>query len=116
VIIFLIGFTQTPAQFLFLRVFQGALTGTVAAATVLVTSVVPENEIGFLLGLLQTGIALGNSLGPPMGGYLADAIGRVSLMTRETLTADRYKDLPVNGAFILIDEASHQTVAAGMLR
>jgi sulfate adenylyltransferase subunit 1 len=43
-------------------------------------------------------------------------IGRVSLMTRETLAADRYEDLPANGAFILIDEASHQTAAAGMLR
>jgi sulfate adenylyltransferase subunit 1 (EFTu-like GTPase family) len=29
---------------------------------------------------------------------------------------DRYEDLPANGAFILIDEASHQTAAAGMLR
>jgi DHA1 family multidrug resistance protein-like MFS transporter len=75
VIIFLIGFAQTPAQFLLLRIFQGALTGTVAAATVLVASVVPEKEIGFRLGLLQTGIALGNSLGPLMGGYTADAIG-----------------------------------------
>jgi DHA1 family multidrug resistance protein-like MFS transporter len=74
-IIFLIGFTQTPAQFMLLRVFQGALTGTVAAATVLVASVVPENETGLRLGLLQTGIALGNSLGPLIGGYLADAIG-----------------------------------------
>jgi DHA1 family multidrug resistance protein-like MFS transporter len=75
VIIFLIGFTQTPTQFLILRVLQGAITGTVAAANVLIASVVPEEETGFRLGLLQTGIALGNSLGPLMGGYMADAIG-----------------------------------------
>jgi sulfate adenylyltransferase subunit 1 len=54
---------------------------------------------------------------PGEGGTLAmNDIGRVSLMTRETLAADRYEDLPGNGAFILIDEASHQTAAAGMLR
>jgi DHA1 family multidrug resistance protein-like MFS transporter len=74
-IIFMIGFTQTPTQFLILRVFQGAITGTVAAANVLIASVVPEEETGLRLGLLQMGIALGNSLGPLMGGYLADSIG-----------------------------------------
>ncbi|MDR0577636.1 MAG: MFS transporter [Candidatus Accumulibacter sp.] len=74
-VIFLIGFAQTPLQFLFLRVFQGAVTGTVAAANVLVASVVPEKEVGLRLGLLQMGIALGNSLGPLMGGHMADAIG-----------------------------------------
>jgi sulfate adenylyltransferase subunit 1 len=54
---------------------------------------------------------------PDESGTLSmNDIGRVSLMTRETLAADRYEDLPANGAFILIDEASHQTAAAGMLR
>jgi sulfate adenylyltransferase subunit 1 len=43
-------------------------------------------------------------------------IGRVSIVTREALTLDRYQDLPALGAFILIDEATHQTAAAGMVR
>ncbi|KOF53105.1 MULTISPECIES: GTP-binding protein [unclassified Achromobacter] len=43
-------------------------------------------------------------------------IGRVTLATREALPADRYDDVPATGAFILIDEATHQTAAAGMLR
>ncbi len=51
------------------------------------------------------------------GGTLGmNDIGRVSLMTREILAADRYDDIPANGAFILIDEATNQTAAAGMLR
>jgi sulfate adenylyltransferase subunit 1 len=51
------------------------------------------------------------------GGTLAmNDIGRVSLTTREILAVDAYEALPANGAFILIDEASHQTAAAGMLR
>ena len=51
------------------------------------------------------------------GGTLAmNDIGRVSLQTREMLATDPYEELPANGAFILIDETSHQTAAAGMLR
>ncbi|WP_144639050.1 sulfate adenylyltransferase subunit 1 [Bordetella genomosp. 13] len=51
------------------------------------------------------------------GGTLSmNDIGRVVLATRETLAVDRYDALPANGAFILIDEATHQTAAAGMLR
>lgn len=50
------------------------------------------------------------------GGTLAmNEIGRVSFATREALAVDRYVDAPVTGAFILIDEATHQTAAAGML-
>ncbi|MDR3201138.1 MAG: MFS transporter [Spirochaetales bacterium] len=75
VIIFLIGFTTSPLQFLILRVFQGAVTGTVAAANVLVAGIVPEEEVGFRLGLLQTVISVGNSLGPLMGGFMADSFG-----------------------------------------
>lgn len=43
-------------------------------------------------------------------------IGRVSFATREALAVDSYIDAPATGAFILIDEATHQTAAAGMLR
>ena len=51
--------------------------------------------------------------GSPLG---MNDIGRVSLMTRDALAADPYDALPASGAFILIDEATHQTAAAGMLR
>ena len=43
-------------------------------------------------------------------------IGRVTFTTREALAVDRYDDVAATGAFILIDEATHQTAAAGMLR
>ena len=43
-------------------------------------------------------------------------IGRVSFTTRDALAVDRYAGVPATGAFILIDEATHQTAAAGMLR
>ncbi|MFJ1301472.1 sulfate adenylyltransferase subunit 1 [Pseudomonadota bacterium AL_CKDN230030165-1A_HGKHYDSX7] len=50
------------------------------------------------------------------GALQMNDIGRVSLITRESLAVDAYDDISSNGAFILIDEATHQTAAAGMLR
>jgi len=45
----------------------------------------------------------------------ANDIGRVSLKTRDLLAFDDYRQLAASGAFILIDEATHQTAAAGMI-
>jgi len=51
------------------------------------------------------------------GAVLAmNDIGRVSLQTRDALAIDLYDALPASGAFILIDEATNQTAAAGMVR
>ena len=43
-------------------------------------------------------------------------IGRITIQTRDALPFDPYDVLVAGGAFILIDEASNQTVAGGMLR
>ncbi len=43
-------------------------------------------------------------------------IGKVLVATRDPLSMDRYDDVAATGAFILIDESTHQTAAAGMLR
>jgi DHA1 family multidrug resistance protein-like MFS transporter len=75
VVMGLMGVTTRPWQILVLRGFQGALTGTVAAATVLVATITPMEQVGFTLGLLQTGIYVGSSLGPALGGVLADLLG-----------------------------------------
>jgi MFS transporter, DHA1 family, multidrug resistance protein len=69
------GLVTSPLQLLALRTLQGCLTGTVAAATVLVASVSPREEIGYSLGILQMAIYLGNSLGPMLGGFISDAFG-----------------------------------------
>ncbi len=72
----LMGFVTNPWQLLALRVLQGCLTGTVAAATVLVAGLVPAASAGFALGILQTGVSMGNSLGPLIGGVVSDFLGR----------------------------------------
>jgi len=52
-----------------------------------------------------------------VGAVLAmNDIGRVCLQTRDALAIDPYDTLPASGAFILIDEATNQTAAAGMVR
>jgi sulfate adenylyltransferase subunit 1 len=43
-------------------------------------------------------------------------IGRVSLTLQKPIVCDPYDRLPSTGAFVLIDEASNATVAAGMVR
>jgi len=43
-------------------------------------------------------------------------IATVSINVQQALAADAYDDLRSTGAFILIDEVTHQTVAAGMIR
>jgi sulfate adenylyltransferase subunit 1 len=43
-------------------------------------------------------------------------IGRVALTLQKPLVCDLYDTHPGTGAFVLIDEATHHTVAAGMIR
>ena len=75
IVISLSAFVTSPAQFLVLRTIQGSLTGTVAAATVLVAGIAPAAQVAFALGMLTTMIAVGNSLGPVFGGLIADLFG-----------------------------------------
>ena len=43
-------------------------------------------------------------------------IARVNISVQQPLAADSYADIRSTGAFILIDQVSHETVAAGMIR
>jgi DHA1 family multidrug resistance protein-like MFS transporter len=76
VVMLLQGLVTAPWQLLVLRTLQGCITGTIAAATILVASVAPREEVGYSLGLLQMAIFLGASIGPLIGGVIADLVGR----------------------------------------
>jgi len=52
----------------------------------------------------------------PASGLKLNDIARVALTVQQALAADAYDDIRATGAFILIDEVTHQTVAAGMIR
>jgi DHA1 family multidrug resistance protein-like MFS transporter len=71
----LMATARTVPQVAILRVIQGSLSGTVAAATTLVASSMPRERTGYGLGLLQTAIFAANSLGPLAGGVVGGTIG-----------------------------------------
>jgi len=52
----------------------------------------------------------------PAEGLKLNDIARVQLAVQQPLAADAYDAIRATGAFILIDEVTHQTVAAGMIR
>ncbi len=71
----LMSLVQSPWHLLILRFIEGGFTGTVAASTTLVASTTPRNHRGYALGMMQTAIFSGASIGPLFGGLLADQIG-----------------------------------------
>ncbi len=52
----------------------------------------------------------------PAAGLKLNDIARIALTVQQPLAADAYGTIRATGAFILIDEVTHQTVAAGMIR
>jgi sulfate adenylyltransferase subunit 1 len=49
-------------------------------------------------------------------GLKLNDIARIEIAVQQPLAADAYDAIRATGAFILIDEVTHQTVAAGMIR
>lgn len=75
VLVVLMALVQNVYQLLALRLVQGLLTGTVGASQALVTSQTPRSRMGFSLGVMQTAVYVGSSLGPLGGGLVAQAVG-----------------------------------------
>lgn len=75
ILLTLMGLVRSVAQLLALRLMQGMVTGTVAAATAMVSSISPSRRLGYSLGLMQTAIFAGLSIGPLLGGLTADRFG-----------------------------------------
>ena len=71
----LMGLATAPWQLLGLRFIEGAMTGTVTAATALVASTTPRDRLGYSLGMIQMSIFTGSAIGPLIGGVLGGAIG-----------------------------------------
>ncbi len=75
ILMVLMAFVTNVQQLVLLRILHGVFTGTIAAATTLVVSVVPKEYSGVAFGSLQTAVYLGTSLGPLLGGIAADSLG-----------------------------------------
>lgn len=75
IVLGLMGFARTGEDLVILRTIQGFVTGVTPAITALVASVVPRERSGYSMGLIQVGMWSGVSLGPFIGGIIADAVG-----------------------------------------
>ncbi len=74
-VLLLMSIARTVEQLVIFRLMQGAVTGTIAASVALVASVVPDRRSGLTLGLMQTAVFVGTTIGPFFGGLAADAFG-----------------------------------------
>lgn len=72
VVVGLMAFTGNVWVLLLLRICQGILSGSVSAYVTLIASVTPKEKTGYALGLMQTSVFVGASIGPLVGGVLAD--------------------------------------------
>ncbi|MFB6286533.1 MAG: MFS transporter [Candidatus Bipolaricaulia bacterium] len=74
-VLILLAFVTSGEQVVIVRAIQGLITGTVAAANALVAAEAPRERVGYAMGLLQMGLFVGISVGPLLGGGMADVFG-----------------------------------------
>ena len=70
-----LAFVGSPWQLVGLRVIQGIFSGVVGASRALVAGSVPRDRIPYAMGLIQSAIFMGQTLGPTIGGILGSTIG-----------------------------------------
>jgi MFS transporter, DHA1 family, multidrug resistance protein len=70
------AFVQQAYQLLILRFVHGLFVGGVLPALYTLTSLnIPEERRGGIIGIVRSGILIGNIFGPISGGFLASTIG-----------------------------------------
>jgi DHA1 family multidrug resistance protein-like MFS transporter len=75
VVYFLGALVRNPLELLLMRILQGVANGFVPASMSIVASTVPQNKLGFSLGVMQTALLIGSILGPLAGGVLSHIFG-----------------------------------------
>ncbi|WP_110955613.1 MFS transporter [Anaerosinus massiliensis] len=75
IVYFLGGIVMSPYELLGVRILQGFANGFLPASLAIVSSSVPKEQLGFSLGIIQTGQIIGSVLGPLLGGFLAHIFG-----------------------------------------
>lgn len=72
---FLGGIVTTPLQLFLVRMLQGFAAGLISVFLAMVSSSVPKEKLGFSMGIFQSGLTIGNVMGPLLGGTLATFFG-----------------------------------------
>jgi DHA1 family multidrug resistance protein-like MFS transporter len=75
VVLTLTAFARNVNHLLILRAMQGCITGTMTASVALVSSVTPREKSGYTLGMMQAAVFAGATLGPFLGGEVAQTFG-----------------------------------------
>ena len=100
---FLTGACQDVYQLLGVRTLCGVVAGFVPACMSMASSSLPEERMGWGMGLMQTAVASGSIMGPLLGGYLASwfgmrtsfYVGSVALFAATVAVMTIVKDLTV---------------------
>jgi DHA1 family multidrug resistance protein-like MFS transporter len=71
----LMGFVSNVWQLEVLRLIQGSVTGSQAAAAALVAAAAPAHQAGAALGLISMAVQVGNTFGPALGGFSVGTLG-----------------------------------------
>jgi MFS transporter, DHA1 family, multidrug resistance protein len=74
-IVGLLALTQDVYVFTGIRILMGFFAGTVPAALALVASLTPRDKIPFAMGVVMTAVFAGMTMGPLIGGFMADRFG-----------------------------------------
>ena len=69
------GIATKPEHIIILRLAQGVFTGTITASSALVASNTPDDKLSYALGFLSSSTFIGFSLGPAIGGQVAEYAG-----------------------------------------
>ncbi len=75
IIVGLMAFVGSAEELVLLRAIQGLITGTVSAANALVAASAPRKNMGYAMAVIQVALWGGVSIGPMIGGVLADLYG-----------------------------------------
>ncbi len=70
-----LALVRTPQQLVLLRTIHGSITGIVPSSNALVGASVPPERTGYAMGLLNVAMWIGASIGPQVGGVIADTFG-----------------------------------------
>jgi len=69
------GLVTSPFQLFLVRTLQGFAAGLISVFLAMTSAYVPKEKLGFSMGLFQSGLTIGNVMGPLIGGTLATIFG-----------------------------------------
>lgn len=69
------GFVTSVPQLLILRALQGIFTGTITASMAFVSANTDDKKMSFALGFMTSSNFIGYTIGPVLGGLLAEQVG-----------------------------------------